>query len=155
MAHGISIAVLLALVSLVGCADPSAAAPPGSPPAPEASSAPIVRPGVSRSNVATPFVTLSPSEVAVVPGAKVTLTAKPGGGEAMRFTVDWQVQEEAAGGSVERVTAPQADGTFAATYTAPMDGQGPYHVTARLHEYPQATAVTTITVVRTGKKDGQ
>jgi hypothetical protein len=129
--HAFAVALLLGLaVSAAGCADP-----------------PATRPGVHRSNVATPFVTLSPSEAKVLPGAKITLTAKPGGGEAMRFTVDWRVQEEAAGGQVEGIAARQDDGTYVAVYTAPTSGQGPYHVTVSLHEYPQARAMATIDLV--------
>ena len=66
----------------------------------------------------------------------------------MLFTVDWHVQEGAAGGSVEGTAARQSDRSYAATYTAPADGAGPYHVSASLHEYPAASAVATIEVQR-------
>ncbi len=138
--------VLVAVVlSAVGCVDPTLAQQANVARAPDPSSAP---PTARRSNVATPFITLTPTTVEVPPGAKVLLTAKPGGGEAMLFTVDWQVQEGSAGGTVEGVAARHADGTYTATYTAPADGAGPYHVTASLREYPAASAVSTIALLR-------
>ena len=141
----VGVAVSLGLVfSMVGCADPSSAQAPDAQPASQAPQAPLP---ARRSNVATPFITLSPSSVNVAPGARVLLTAKPGGGEAMLFTVDWHVQEGAAGGTVEGVATRQADGTYTATYSAPADAAGPYHVTASLREYPAAVATATITVV--------
>ena len=140
------VALLLGLVmSAVGCADQPAAQMMTAPQASDVAPAPSA---ARRSNVATPFVTLTPSTIDVLPGAKMLLTAKPGGGEAMRFTVEWQVQEGPAGGSIDVDASRHDDGSYAATYTAPMQGDGPYHVTVRLREYPQADATATVTLVR-------
>jgi len=117
--------------SVLGCADPSAAQAPSS---------------ARRSNVATPFITLSPSSAEVAPGASVVLTAKPQGGEAMLFSVDWRIKEGPAGGAIAGGTARNAEGAYEATYTAPTAGAGPFHVAASIREYPAATAVTTIAI---------
>lgn len=143
--------VSLALVlSSTGCVDPSAAQPvnaqrPSGAPSAASTSTPTA---TRRSNVATPFVTLSPRAAELLPGATVLLTATPGGGEAMLFSVDWHVQEGAAGGTVEGDARRREDGTYTATYTAPAQGTGPFHVTASLREYPAASAVATLTVLR-------
>ena len=143
--------VSLALVlSSTGCVDPSAAQPvnaqrPSGAPSAASTSTPTA---ARRSNVATPFVTLSPRAAELLPGATVLLTATPGGGEAMLFSVDWHVQEGAAGGTVEGDARRREGGTYTATYTAPAEGTGPFHVTASLREYPAASAVTTLTVLR-------
>lgn len=121
------------VLCVIGCADPSAAQAP---------------PGARRSNVAQPFVTLTPSAVEVAPGASVVLTAKPQGGEAMLFAVDWRIKEGPAGGLIASDGKRSAEGTYLATYTAPASGAGPFHVEASIREYPAATAVTAVTIVR-------
>src|SRR5437660_12902745 len=67
---------------VVGCVGPSVA---------EAQS------GARRSNVAPPFITLSPAPIELAHGASAVLTATPQGGEAMLFCVEWQISEGAAG----------------------------------------------------------
>ena len=99
-----------------------------------------------RSNVAPPSIALSPVSLKLVAGDSAVITARPAGGEAMMFSVDWHVQEGAAGGSI--TAAPRKpDGTFDATYTAPSGRGGSFHVVAALHEYPSALAVTSVEVV--------
>lgn len=100
-----------------------------------------------RSNVSPPSITLSPVSLTLAAGNSAVITARTAGGEAMLFSVDWRVQEGAAGGSITGASARKPDGTFDAAYTAPRDGAGRFHVVATLHEYPSAFAVTSVEVV--------
>ncbi len=125
-------AVLSLGLAVIGCSAPSAAQAPS---------------GARRSNVVPPFVTLEPAAVELAPGASVRLTARPRGGEAMLFSIDWRIDEGPAGGVIADGTARLADGSFQATYIAPATGAGPFHVAASIREYPAAAAVTTITIL--------
>jgi len=99
-----------------------------------------------RSNVSPPSITTSPVSLRIAAGDSAVITARPAGGEAMLFSVDWRVQEGAAGGSITGA-ARKPDGTFDATYTAPSGRGGSFHVIAAIHEYPSALAVTSVDVV--------
>jgi hypothetical protein len=96
--------------------------------------------------VVAPSIVLNPETSLLVQGESVVLTARPQGGEAMLFTVDWQVREGDSGGTVQTIPTRRADGGFGATYTAPRSGAGRFHVIARIHEYPSASAVAEIAV---------
>jgi hypothetical protein len=94
--------------------------------------------------VAPPFITLSPQSAELPHGGSVVLTARPQGGEAMLFSVDWKIEEGAAGGAISGAASRKSDGTFEMTYTAPAIGTGPFHVVAAIRQYPAASAVATI-----------
>jgi hypothetical protein len=64
----------------------------------------------------------------------------------MLFSIEWQIREGAAGGTLTSGGTRNSDGTFAVTYTAPTAGAGPFHVTATIREYPSAIGVATIVV---------
>ena len=104
------------------------------------------QPATRRSNVAAPFISLSPASIELARGASVVLTALPRGGEAILFSVDWAISEGAAGGTLTAAQPRNADGSFNVTYTAPAIGAGPYHVTATIKEYPAAFQIATVTI---------
>jgi hypothetical protein len=108
--------------------------------------APITAAAPRRSNVAPPTLTLLPASVTLTAGSSMVFTARPAGGEAMLFSVDWAVDEGPAGGTVSATGKHLSDGGYEARYTAPSTGFGPFHLVARLHEYPSAQAVASITV---------
>ena len=84
-------------------------------------------------------IALSVEVLRVAPGQSVVVTARPRGGEAMLFTVDWSVEEGRAGGTLVP-NARRDDGTYEATYTAPATGSGTFHLSATIREYPSAVA---------------
>jgi hypothetical protein len=107
----------------------------------------VAQPSARRSNVLPPSLGLAPASIILASGQNMVFTARPAGGEAMLFSVDWALQEGEAGGIVVGGDQRQPDGSFVATYTAPAAGAGHvYHLTATLHEYPAARAVATIEV---------
>src|ERR1700730_11114698 len=114
------LAMLGVACSVMGCAQDSTA---------------VAQSSARRSNVAPPFITLLPASIALAPGASAVLTAKPQGGEAMLFSVEWKVREGAAGGTIKGGETRNPDGTFDATYTAPATAGGPFHVIATIREY--------------------
>ena len=94
-----------------------------------------------------PSLSLAPASSSLKGGQSMVFTARPAGGEAMLFSVDWALQEGEAGGIVMGGDKRLPDGSFVATYTAPAAGAGHvYHLTATIHEYPAARAVSTIEV---------
>ena len=97
--------------------------------------------------VPQPRLELLPGQLQLAPGAEALLAARPGGGEAMLFHVDWQVVEGEAGGRLEASESRDEDGRYLARYTAPA-AEGVFHVVARLREYPAAEARVEIRVRR-------
>ena len=96
--------------------------------------------------VRPPTVVMEPSTVELSGGQSLVVQAKPQGGEAIRFSIDWEIQEAPNGGSIRPIGGRSSDGTYQAHYQAPTEGSGPFHLIARIHEYPGAFASTTITV---------
>lgn len=129
--HAVALGLALAL-ALLGCT-----AVPTS----------LAQPGARRGNVVLPSLALSPASVALTSGQRVVFTARPAGGEAMLFSVDWVVQEGDAGGTVTGGDKRQSDGSFAVTYLAPAVGGGPFHLVASIREFPAARAMATIQLV--------
>ncbi|MDG0832127.1 hypothetical protein [Roseateles saccharophilus] len=101
----------------------------------------------ARPVVPQPRLELQPAQLLLAPGGEVRLAARPQGGEAILFHVDWQVAEGQAGGRLEPVEARAEDGSYAARYVAPPT-EGVFHVVARLREYPAAEAHVEIRVRR-------
>jgi len=97
--------------------------------------------------VPQPRLELLPEQLQLAPGAEARLLARPQGGEAILFHVDWQVVEGEAGGRLETSEARDEDGRYVARYLAPAS-EGVFHVVARLREYPSAEARVTIRVRR-------
>ena len=124
---------------LLGCAGETSAS---DPPNPSLNS--TVNP--RRSNVMPPSITLSPADIQLSAGQSVTLTARPQGGEAIRFTVDWSIREDAAGSTITSTGVRNADGTYSAIYTAPKVAAGSFTVEAKIREFPSAIALATIQI---------
>jgi len=121
-------AMLVPLIaSLVACAAPT-------PPA-------------ARPSVPQPRLELQPTQLQLAPGGDARLVARPQGGEAILFHVDWQLAEGEAGGRLEPGEARADDGSYAARYVAPAR-EGVFHVVARLREYPSVEARAEIRVRR-------
>jgi hypothetical protein len=97
--------------------------------------APPVRP-----TVPTPRLVLSPARLQLAPGEVATLVARPQGGEAILFHVDWVLVEGPAGGRLDAPDTRADDGSYSARYRAPATGAGPFHVKAWLREFPAAQA---------------
>jgi hypothetical protein len=93
-----------------------------------------------------PSLTLFPDTVQILAGTQIKLTAKPSGGEAILFSLDWSINEGESGGRIE-AGARNSEGAFEATYFAPTSGLGPYHIQAKLHEYPSVTAGSIVYIV--------
>ena len=98
-----------------------------------------------QSNVVRPSISLEFRESTAQPGSTIVLVARPRGGEAMLFSVDWSVVEGPAGGVVQD-RGRSADASHEARYTAPSV-PGTYHVTATIREFPAATATAEIRVI--------
>jgi len=96
--------------------------------------------------LATPTLTISPETLEMTLGAQVILSAKASGGEAMLFSVDWSIKEGENGGRIEPGIR-NSSGAIEATYFSPGSGLGPFHIEAKLHEYPSATAKAIIYIV--------
>ena len=96
--------------------------------------------------VRPPTVVMEPRTVLMSGGQSLIVQAKPEGGEAIRFSIDWEIQEAPYGGSIRPIGGRSSDGTYQAQYQAPTEGSGPFHLIARIHEYPGAFASTTINV---------
>lgn len=95
-----------------------------------------------------PFgIAVTPAAASVAPGASVTFTAVPDGGEAIRLPVDWRIAEGAAGGTITLVKE-EMGGAASVSYTAPAAGGGPYHLVASLRRAPNVQAIVTITVAK-------
>ena len=93
-----------------------------------------------RSNVVPPSISMVSAEATAAPGSHIVLAARPRGGEAMLFTVDWKAES----GSVQPLQR-KADGSYEAEYTAPPK-PGTDRVTATIREYPAASATTLVRV---------
>jgi hypothetical protein len=119
-----------ALLLLAGCSGTSPAADEPPP--------------ARRSNVMPPSIDMAVRHIDSAAGASTVLTARPRGGEAILFSIDWQVVEGSAGGTVASM-GRTAEGAYQATYTAPSV-PGTYHVTATIHEYPAATVTVEVRV---------
>ena len=128
---------------LLGCAGETSASDP-----PNLSLNSTVNP--RRSNVLPPSITLLPADVQLSVGQSVIFTARPQGGEAILFAVDWSIREDAAGGTIASTGVRNADGTYSATYTAPKAAAGSFTVEAKIREFPSAFALATVRV-RTSK----
>ena len=102
-----------------------------------------------RPNIPTPKVSITPAQADVIPGGKVALEALAGGGEAIRFSIDWTLVEGAGAGTLTvEPDRPGETGISRATFLpAPTVGTGTVHVTAQLHQYPAAIAQATITLL--------
>lgn len=100
----------------------------------------------SYQRVRPPAVVLEPSTVVLSGGEALLVRATARGGEAIRFTIDWEIKEGSAGGSVKPIGGRSQDGTYQAQYRAPTEGTGPFHLIARIHEFPGAFATTIVTV---------
>ena len=94
----------------------------------------------ARPTVPTPRLLLSPAQLQLAPGEVATLVAQPQGGEAILFHVDWAVVEGPAGGRLDAPDTRADDGSYSARYRAPATGAGPFHIKARLREFPAAEA---------------
>jgi hypothetical protein len=123
----IAAALLPLIAGLAACAAPT-------PPA--------IRPVVPQ-----PRLELQATRLQLAPGAEARLVARPQGGEAILFHVDWQLAEGEAGGRLEPGDARTDDGSYAARYVAPAR-EGVFHVVARLREYPAVEARVEIRVQR-------
>jgi hypothetical protein len=111
--------------------------PPGSKPGP----------GLPRRpRVPQPRLELSPTAIEVAPGSRVQFIARASGGEAILFSVDWSIREGTAGGTIVPARKRGDDGSYRAEYRAPMVGSGPFHVIARLREFPAAVAQASVQV---------
>lgn len=108
-------------------------------PAPAAVPAPARRPLVPQ-----PRLTLTPATLELAPGERVMLLARPSGGEAILFSVDWSIREGTSGGQLFPETGRREDGSYAAVYQAPQLGSGPFHVRATLHEFPAVGAEASV-----------
>ena len=97
-----------------------------------------------RFTVAPPSIEMAAREVRALPGSHVALLARTNGGEAMLFSVDWNVTEGSAGGTVE-AGRRNSDGSYEATYVAPGT-PGTFHVTATIREFPSAAAMAVVVV---------
>jgi len=96
--------------------------------------------------VASPALKITPDTLEMASGTQITLSAKPTGGEAILFAVDWSIREGESGGHIEPGIR-NSSGAIEATYFSPGSGLGPFHVEAKLHEYPSATAKAVIYIV--------
>jgi hypothetical protein len=92
-----------------------------------------------------PAVQVFPDSVVTPLGGQVKLTARPTGGEAILFSVDWSVAEGTQGGYIESGSRNK-QGELEAIYFAPRSGSGPFHIVAKLHEYPAATAEVVVEI---------
>jgi len=124
----VSQSLLLVVLSLFACT-PAWSAPDHA----------VISPVKTHIILPTPTLTLFPDTVQIFAGTQITLTAKPSGGEAMLFSVDWSINEGETGGRIEAGTR-NSEGAYEATYFAPTSGLGPYHIQAQLHDYPSVTA---------------
>jgi hypothetical protein len=111
------------------------------PPGPEPGSGPPQRPRVPQ-----PRLELAPATIEVTPGSRVQFNARASGGEAILFSVNWSIREGTAGGTIVPAPKRQDDGSYTAVYQAPKAGSGPFHVIARLHEFPAAVAEASVRV---------
>lgn len=103
-------------------------------------------PPAARPVVPQPRLELQPAQLQLAPGGEARLVARPQGGEAILFHVDWQLAEGEAG-RLEPGEARADDGSYAARYVAPAK-EGVFHVVARLREYPAVEARAEIRVQR-------
>jgi hypothetical protein len=94
--------------------------------------------------VRPPSIILLPNAVTIKAGDRVLLLARPTGGEAILFNVDWALGE-AHLGTIE-VAKRKGDGSFEAFFTAAPAAEGTAHVTARIHEVPSVSAVAIIRI---------
>ena len=100
----------------------------------------------ARPTVPTPRLVLDPAQLQLAPGEVATLVARPQGGEAMLFHVDWVIVEGPAGGRLDALDTRADDGSYSARYRAPATGAGPFHVKARLREFPAAEASVAVQI---------
>lgn len=122
----VAAALAMVIAGLVGCA-----------------SSPLVAAPI----VPQPRLELLPEQLQLLPGEAAKLKARPQGGEAILFHVDWQVVEGQSGGRLETSEARDEEGRYVARYVAPAS-EGVFHVVARLREYPAAEARVEIRVRR-------
>lgn len=123
----IAAALVPLIASLVACAAPAQ---------------PAARPVVPQ-----PRLELQPTQLQLTPGAEARLVARPQGGEAILFHVDWQLTEGEAGGRLEAGEARADDGSYVARYVAPAK-DGVFHIVVRLRESPAVEARVEIRVQR-------
>ena len=96
--------------------------------------------------VRPPMVMVEPNAIEISGGEAFVVQARPLGGEAIQFSIDWEIQEGPQAGSITAIGGRSADGIYRAEYKAPSAGKGPFHVIARIHEYPSSFASITLTV---------
>jgi hypothetical protein len=96
--------------------------------------------------VPTPHVSLVPNVVTIAPGGEIEFTALAEGGEAILFSLQWNLIGGANAGLIQPDSKRRLDGSYHARYVAP-DAPGTYQVEVSLKEFPAATTTATIHVV--------
>jgi len=90
-------------------------------------------------------IAIEPAKVCLHPGDSAILSAHASGGEAIRLIIEWSIDEGSKGGYLESLEE-RANGEANARYTAPLDANGNYHVSAQLRGFPAVRASAVISV---------
>jgi hypothetical protein len=96
--------------------------------------------------VRPPTVMVEPVAIELKGGEAFVVQARPQGGEAIQFSIDWEMQEGPNAGSIEPIGGRTPEGIYQAEYKAPSEGSGPFHIIASIHEYPSSFATVLVTV---------
>lgn len=97
--------------------------------------------------VKTPTVDVVPNVASIKSGGSIRLLALTHGGEAMRFSIDWQILQ---GGSLFDLQAePHFDASISGAHNrldSRPGGTGTVKIRARLRNYPDAFADIVVTI---------